>query len=244
MIRTFALILCLIPTWSWADGPLPNAPHIYVEGEASISQAPEYMTVRIRHEATDRSVEKAKAQVDGAVRGFLEACNQIPIQSSDIYSTMPMIGPAFEYHGQERVPTGTKVTRETTVTLRDLSKYSEFMAAVLASHVTSVGGVEMGVSRENELLSRAQSEALKDARARAERLAAASNRKLGAVYSISEFPLRREESYRLQPDRRMVAPSEGTVSTMPAIVLEPAEPFSPGLISATARVYVVYLFEQ
>src|SRR5262245_33926162 len=115
----------------------------------------------------------------------------------------------------------------------------------MASQVQSIGRVTMGVANEKELLALAQSQALADAKARAERLAAASNLKVGKVYSISEFNLRGNESYELRPQRFMVAPSDRSRSIAYAsIAAASAEPFSPGLIEATARVFVVFLVEK
>src|SRR5262245_56486537 len=115
----------------------------------------------------------------------------------------------------------------------------------MASQVQSIGRVTMGVANEKELLALAQSQALADAKARAERLAEASNLKVGKVYSISEFNLRGNESYELRPQRFMVAPSDR--SQMYALSVGSSgreEPFSPGLIEATARVFVVFLVEK
>jgi len=246
MIRSVLSILsACIAVSSFAESQLPSAPHVYVEGSASISAPPDQLKVTIYYEAHDASVEVAKAQVDERSRAFITACGELQIQDQDISSAMLQVGPGYEYVDGDSRPSGTQVSRSINVTLRDLGKYSDFIAAVMASHVSAISNAEMESSQAKEPIARAQNDALADARARAERLASAANAKLGRVYSISEFGVRNEEAAAMYPSRSVVAAQPyrfGTVTSASSGVSP--EPFTPGLVSATAHVYVVHLLEK
>lgn len=229
-----------------AEGTLPTAPHIYVEGSASISAAPEIMTVSLAYEEIDESVEKARLRLNKRANSFIESCKALGIVESDVSSTTLSIGPAFEYENGKQKLIGTRVSRRISVTLRDFSKYSPFISAVTKSEVESIEHVRMRIENEKEILSQAQVEALSDAHARANRIATAAGRTLGAVYSISEFNLREGEQYHLSP-ARSVRESDDTsdihLRSAGAGLAGSLEPFAPGLLYASAYVYVVYLLE-
>jgi uncharacterized protein len=228
------------------EGPLPNAPHVYVEGSAEVSTAPDYMVLTVYYQAGDAVAEAAKAQVDERTRSLLDACAALQIADADLSSTSLGIAPRFEYDANDHPrPAGTEVSRAVTITLRDLGRYSSLIAAVMASKPAAINDAQLKSTHADEWTSRAQIGALADARARAQRLAEAAHARLGRVYSISEFSMRNEEAMRLSPGRAI---SAGAVApygyASSALSASAPEPFLPGQLTATARVYVVYLLEQ
>ncbi len=156
MIRSAVLVLsACIAVPSFGEGQLPNGPHVYVEGSASISAPPDQLKMTIYYEAHDASVEVAKAQVDERSRAFIAACHELQIQDEDLSSAVLQVGPGYEYVDGDSKPSGTQVSRSINVTLRDLAKYSDFIAAVMASHVSAISNAEMESSQAKELIARA-----------------------------------------------------------------------------------------
>ena len=241
----FVLLTASLPMTARAD-VFPSEPHVYVEGSSEIRVEPDTLELSLVVEATDPKLDAAKARVDERARKLVDACRQLGIADADIIAATLQIGPAYDYTGGRTKLIGTRVARPIDVKLRDFEKYSELIQAVVASGVERIDATTMSSSQQAKILQDAQQAALADARARAERFAAASGRKLGEAYSISEFDHRRQERYLLEPARSIGASEHhgsryrGEVSALSAA----DEPFEPGTIVATATVYVIYLLED
>lgn len=238
--------ITLAARMSFAGGQLPDAPHVYVEGEATISVAPDSLTVTVEYEQVDPTLDVARSRVNDRSRLFLQRLGEMGVVESDITSTVIGISPAREYEDGEQKLIGTRVSREVTVTLRDFKNYHRLVAAVSESNASSTHGTRMGIANEREVLAQAQVDALADARTRAERIAKAAGRELGKVYSVTEFNLREVESYSLVPERAIFS-SSGVQAEFAVARSGPdqraLEPFHPGLVQASARVFVVFLLD-
>ena len=106
------------------------------------------------------------------------------------------------------------------------------------------------LSKPNTATDKALAQALDDANQRAARLAQHQNAKLGKIYSISEFNTRQQESYQLRVSRTITGSSFGDIPTLQIGEAREvfnfsngAEPFEPGVIKASAQVFVVYLLK-
>lgn len=242
MIIRLVLLLTLASLPALAS-PLPKAPHVYVAGSAEVRIQPDTLAISLGISATDPQVAAAKAKVDERTRKLLSECRRLGIPDDDISAASLRIGPHYEYRSSERKLVGTRVDREVEVILRNLERYSELVQAIVASEVGEIRSMEPSSSKGAKTLDQVQQMALADARARAERLAAASGQKLGDAWSISEFDQRWEERFELRPARGIGVPRQ-EIQALGAEFREGPEPFEPGTIVATATVYVVYLLED
>jgi uncharacterized protein YggE len=240
MRHLFVLLLSFASLAANAD-VFPDAPHIYVEGSAEIRVEPDTLELSLVIEATDPQLAPAKASVDERSQKLIAACKKLGIEDADLISTSLQFGPAYDYSGRERKLIGTQVRRPIGVRLRDLEKYSGLIQAIVAAKVDQIDSTMMTSSNGAKTLQEAQQAALADARARAERFAAAAGQQLGDAYSISEFDHRARERYELLPARGF-ARDRGVRASR--IADSGDEPFEPGTIVATATVYVIYLLED
>lgn len=235
----FLAISVLVP--AMAD-PLPDKPHIYVEGSAEIEVAPDQMIITIGLSHTDPDVAIAKKEVDERSTILIDACKDIGIDMQDLATTALHVSPAYEYHGGERIPLGTRVYRQVDITLRNLEKYPALMAALIEADISNTVSTRLEVSNEKTLSDRALVAAIEDARKRAEAMAESLGKDLGEAHSISEFDLRRDERNQLFTVRGIKSqPSSGAPELAFARSAAGEEPFVPGLIVARAQVYVVFL---
>lgn len=238
LLLTLALTLPVPPVTA---NPLPDKPHIYVEGYAEIEVEPDLMVVTVSLLETNDELAVAKETVDERSRTLIQLARDIGIDGSDIATTSLGIRPAYEYLDDRRVDMGTSVYRQVTLTLRDLSRYPELMEALVAADISSLIETRLKVSNQGALTEEALARSLEDARQRAEELAASQDKRLGEVFSISEFASRADETYRLYPSRRIVGQSSRALGDVQAFSAPSREPFEPGLMMAVARVYVVYI---
>lgn len=227
--------------------PLPDAPHIYVEGSAEVDVEPDLLDFSIRLEHTNLDLARAKEEVDAKSVKLIGLSRQLGIADADISSTPLRLHPEYDYAEGKRVFLGTKVSREVNVTLRDLKKYAAFMAALTETKVSEIVSARLAISPENkQKTDQALLKALEDARNRAAAIAKLQEVKLGRAHSISEFDLRNEEQYKLIVNRNITGDAsagfaEAGVADAVSLQRSGKEPFEPGTIKAKAQVFVVYL---
>ena len=217
---------------------LPNRPHIYVEGSAKIEVEPDTMIVTIDVESEDKSAEIAKYDVDNKSQSLIKSCLDIGVDKKSISSSTLQIRPKYDYKDNNRTFSGVRVYRQVKVTLKDLDNYSNLIKALIASNISTNIDSYLSISNEKSLTDQALIEALADARVRAENIAKAEEKELDDVYSISEFDTREREMYKLRSSKMIVSQIRHATASGQS---ESSELFEPALISAVAKVYVVYL---
>ncbi len=222
--------------------PLPTKPHIYVEGTAEIEVIPDQMTLTVGLSAEHMELATAKREVDERSVLLIDTLKKMDIAARDIATTALQVSPVYDYTDGKQVPRGSRVYRQVDIKLRNLEKYGELIRALIDAKISNTVNTDLSVSDERSVSDKALAEALADARARAEKLLASQGKKLGDVYSISEFELRREESYKLVPNSAVYGESSPMLA-MSRADMKHQEPFEPGVIRAKAKIYVVYLIK-
>ena len=218
---------------------LPDKAHIYVEGSAEFDVEPDKIAIALAISSVNSDVEIAKRDVDERSRSLISVCKTLGIPVSQISSTALSVAPSYRWTDGHREFDGTRVSRQIEVVLEDLSRYSELMQGIVSAKVAEITSTSLESTQSDVFEDRALQAALSDATTRARGLAEAAGRKLGPVYSISEFQLRRDRweltSGRMTVPKSMAAPAAMSIADVSA-----SEPFTPGFIRARAEVYVVF----
>lgn len=238
MIRSLALLFCLLTPLAFAN-PLPTKPHIYVEGSAEIEVIPDQMIISLGLTAENIDVAVAKEDVDKRSTQLIATLKQMDIAARDIATTALQVTPVHDYIEGRQVLRGSRVYRQVEITLRNLDNYGQLLQALMDAKISNTVDTRLNVSDEKVVGDQALIEALADARKRASALVESQGKRLGEIYSVSEFQLRREESYHMVPNREVY----GDASSMVMRTAGKAEPFEPGVIRAKAKIYVVYLIK-
>ena len=241
-MRYFMITLvCMFVSVRCFGNPLPDKPHVYVVGFGEVAVEPDMMTIKVSIEAKDKDMKTAKADVDVRSNALIDSCINMGIERKDISSTTLQIRPDYEYRDNNREISGTRVSRQIEVILRDLNKYPDLMMSLVESKITQTISTNLSVSNEKTLSDQALVNALADARLQAEMIAKASGKELGDVYSISEFDTRLDEHMQLITSQMIKNLLQ--ITTGAAASASRGEPFEPGLISVFTTVYVVYLLK-
>ncbi len=235
--------LCFFSQFS-AASPLPDKPHVYVEGSAEVEVTPDLMTFSLLIEKTDLDLAAAKADVDSRSTLLINTCKKLGIKSDAIATTALSIFPEYDYRDQGRVFTGNRVSRQVDIKLKDLTKYAQVMKALVDAKITQTINTKLSLSDEKAAQDKVLISAMADAKARAERLARSQGKELGEPFSISEFNTRAEETFSLQVGRGIIGESASDAAPQGmAAKMVSNEPFEPGVMKAKAQVYVVYLLK-
>lgn len=180
-----ALLLSLAPA-AIAGTPLPDAPHVVVQGEGEVSVAPDAAIISMvaRHRASNPS--EAKRMVDRAVDALLKVAPGFDVAPDDITASDLALREDINYDDNDRpLPPAHVASREVKVRLDDLDTLGAYMDAALAAGFTNISDVTFKSSKEASLRKEARARAVADAREKATGLATAFGGNLGPVYSIN-----------------------------------------------------------
>jgi uncharacterized protein len=191
-----ASMLLLSCTTVLAGTPLPDAPHIVVTGEGTLSAKPDSARVRFDFEQRAPQPLLAKQAVDAAVNKLLAGLGDFGVEEKDITASSLSASEDVNYTEQgKRTSNGFVAERDVTVVLKDIDRLNDFLDNGLASGAHEIGDVTFESTRADALRDEARHKAVDDASKKAADMAAAFGAGLGSVYSIDSINSRHEGLY-------------------------------------------------
>jgi uncharacterized protein YggE len=235
-----ALVLAGVVGWVWrgvanastgavqtpAEAP-PRA--ITVVGNGKVTARPDMAMVQVGVETRNESAEAAVSENTQRMNAVLVALKNAGIAEQDIQTANFSL-----YADQQRGPNGELLrpiqyvaSNIVRVTVRDLEKVGAVLDAVVNAGANQVYGISFSVANPNRLQLQAEENAVEDARARAQALAAKAGVQLGDVLSISET-ISTPPPILYRQDVAVAAPAAAPV------------PVQPGELEFNAQVQIVY----
>lgn len=221
------LLLALLPFAACA-GALPATPYVQVAGHGSVTAVPDLARVTVSVAKTDKDLALARNAVEQRAAAVIAAARKLGIAERDINAASISIWPEYQWQNNSQVFAGQHVSRNMVITLRDLSRYADLVAALVKAGImtfdTALDRSDLAALRRQAL-----AQAVEDAHARALALARAAQVNLGAVYSITE----NNGFARPQPmmTEAKMSPADGAQ-------------YQPGSMQINADVSVVYLLQH
>lgn len=229
-----AVVLALgLPSFASEEGPKgsrPSVPVLRVVGEAEIHVEPDIVTFQIGSSVRDPSAAKAMADVARATERLKAALRSMEIPQESIQTTHLSLEEV-----QVPAPSGSEFRRvyEATHALRVavdqeiFSHLGDLLDTAVRVGANFVEGITFGIRQDTALRREGLMEAVRDARAKAEVMAAAANVPLAGILSMTEgsLPDRFED---LLPHRMDLS-----LSSLPT-------PVAPSAIRRTYTVVVEY----
>jgi uncharacterized protein len=165
---------------------------VSVVGSGQVTAAPDVLRVSFSVEHVAPDVAAAVAQVGERTDAVIAALREQGIEASDIATATVNVFQEFREHG--RSP-GYRGSHMLTATTKDLTGFGRLLNAAVNAGGNSLGlqGLQFDIEDKTELLTRARELAFRQARDKAQELAALAGYSLGSVTSISEtnrhFPM-------------------------------------------------------
>ena len=163
---------------------------IWVTGYGKVSAVPDMATLSLGIEAQDTTVASAQTRAAEAMDAVMAALRDGGVAAKDIQTRYFNIYRVtrWDRETEEEVVTGYRVSNMVSAKVRKVDQVGAIIdAAVRAGgDLTRVDGVAFSVDEPAPYLEEAREEAMADAKARAEQLAALAGVKLGRPTSISE----------------------------------------------------------
>jgi len=190
-----ALVLatgCTVATRAAADTTPPTRT-ITVIGQGRAFGTPDVAYITVGIETRGESVQVAAEENRAKMAALLEALKKLGIADKDLrtsnYSVYSERLPLYEPSSGTKGDSGAvvyHVNNQVMVTVRDLTKLGEALDAAVAAGANNIYGVSFTVDDPSALQDVARTDAVADARARAESLAKLADVSVGDVLTISE----------------------------------------------------------
>lgn len=164
---------------------------IQVSAEGTIKAVPDVSKITAGVEVTKTTADEAQAEASKKVSAIIAVVKAKGVADKDIQTQSVSTSPRYDYSGSSQQLAGYTGTGIITVTVRDVAKAQDILNTVTASGATSVYGPQLTFSDEKllEVQVKAQAEAVKNAKSKADNLAKASGAKVGKVVTITEADL-------------------------------------------------------
>lgn len=175
---------------AYAAGNGDAAYTINVNGSGVATTQPDVADARFGVESINANASEAVSENTTKMKVVMDAIKTLGIEDKNIQTVEYSMWVEQVYDPERGVPTGEMryhITNQVNVKLYDISLVGQLLENVLEAGANTVGGITFGVDDPTALQSQAREQALKQARARAEELAAGLGVKVGKVRQVSEY---------------------------------------------------------
>lgn len=231
-ILMVSLILMAISLTACGTGALaqveqPEARTIQVTGTSEVFTKPDIVRITIGVRTEGEEAAEALNKNNADAQAVIDMIKEMGVGEEDVQTTNFSIYLRYEYDDRGRIQSSVYVVENMVlVTVRELDDLGGMLDQVVASGANWLYGIQFDVDNKTAALAEARNKAVEDARAQAEQLTQAAGVQLGPVKSITT-----QTSY----------PSPVYFDKMrDAIAAEAGVPISPGQVSVSMQVTIIY----
>jgi uncharacterized protein YggE len=218
-MRAILLLLLLAPaTIARADAPWTGPPVIVTGGEAEVRAAPDRALVRLTTEARAPTAKAAQQQEAAAMNAVQKQLTEMKIPAAAVRTLAYDLQLEFDYAGGKQTPRGYVARHVIEVRLDDLAQLGDLIGKAVESGAAAVSGIEFDVKARAELERQALKQAVEDARARAEAMAAGAGKAIAGVIRLEE--VRQHDGPRPLPMARAMVKDEAVATPIVAGEIE------------------------
>lgn len=184
-LALFALVVSACAPAAAGGAPTRN---LNVAGSGTAYLVPDIAYIYLGVHTELPSASEAVKQNNAQTQTMIQALTNFGVDAQDIRTTSFSIYPFDKYDPATGVATGEKyyaVDNTVYVTVRDLSKLGELLDTVIGAGANTVNSIQFDVADKDAALKQARADALTDAKAKADELAAAAGVTLGEIQTIS-----------------------------------------------------------
>ena len=197
-IRLAILFLVAAGVCAACDAPLGPAPSaapgsaqpevrlITVTGDAEVRVVPDEVVLTLGVESLDLDLDAAKRQNDDIVKAAIDLAKQHGVKPEHMQTEYLSVEPRYRDSYETRDFLGYSVRRTLVLTIQDLGKFEELLAAELKVGVNYVHGVDFRTTELRKHKDTARALAIKAAKEKAAALAAELGLRLGDPQTIRE----------------------------------------------------------
>jgi len=191
MTTAAALLLAAgLPGWAQADTPatVPIAgTRLEISAEGAVTRAPDIATLSAGVVTQSGSAADAMAQNAKRMAATIAALRRAGIADKDIRTAALSLQPQYRNtDNQPPVVTGYQASNQLTITFHDIARTGAILDALAAQGVNQIGGPDFAVEHPDAALDEARTQAIQNARERADLYARAAGLSVKRIVAIGE----------------------------------------------------------
>ena len=199
---------------------------IAMSGHGEIRTTPDMAQVTAGVTTMAATAAQAMSANASRMKGVFAALQKLGVPEKNIQTANFFVSPQYS-NGDNNAPrrlTGYQVNNDVNVRLEDVGKLGSALDALVAAGANQINGVSFSIQNDAPLLEKARTQAIADARARAETYAKAAGVSLGPILSITEgggeAPPRPMYRMAAMAAETRIAPGEQSVTAEVSVVWE------------------------
>jgi uncharacterized protein YggE len=182
-LKPLAALLLTLTLCACGQPQADNTTTLDVTGSAEVQAVPDRFVVRAAAMQEGQDVRALSQTVNDQVTQVLALAAKLGIDKQQVQALSLQISPQWQYQPKREL-TGYQVRRDLTITLKGLEHYGELLQGLVAIGINDISQTQASVSNSHELMLDALADAMKDARAKADKVAAAAGLKVDKAISI------------------------------------------------------------
>ncbi|HET8524848.1 MAG TPA: SIMPL domain-containing protein [Thermomicrobiales bacterium] len=161
---------------------------VSVNGHGSVLVPPDTASVVVGVDVIEKTLGEAQDSATKQMNAIVRALKEAGVKDEDIQTVNFSVNimRTYDQSGTPGPITGFEVMNQVNVTVRDVNQLGSLLDTVVSKGANSIYGISFYVADPTDAASQARTQAVQDARAKAQELAAAAGLQLGRVISISE----------------------------------------------------------
>lgn len=183
---------------------------ITVTGTGIVEANPDTADIRINIQTTNQTAQAAQKECNQILQKVTKAISDLGIAQENIVTTYTSVYPSYNYDNGNRVLTGYRANTDLQITTKDIDNTGKYIDAALKAGASGTDGVDFSIADESAYYGQALQVAVKNAGKSAASIAAAYDRTLGEVKSVTELS---SSTYYVESAQKQMAVTEGAADT-------------------------------
>lgn len=213
------------------EAPEPVKRTIVVSGRGEITTVPDTANISFNISTKEKEAPAAQSKNEEIVLALLAALQSDGIAEKDIRTASISLYEQYDYSKSEPVLTGYEASSRVEATIREVENLGEIISHALEAGVTNYDGLSFSATDTEKAYDEALAAAVKDAREKAETVAAAAEKQLTGLITIEEQSVGQTAAYELRNGVVEVPATDGVAS---------GNSISTGEIKTVANVTATY----
>lgn len=220
--------------------------HLTVTGTAEVMVMPDEVVFSLSVETSDMDIMKAKSGNDDSIKKIKAAAKKYGIEDKYVVTDYINVNPKYTYNNNgESIFKGYTVYRGLKITLKNLSKFDDFLTEILSTGANYVQNVQFRTTQLRKYKDEARTLAIRAAKEKASALAKELGQTIGKANMIQEI---QEDTYNPWSSSYLGLKGSNANSISNAVVNAPeassgqeySGDFSPGQITVSAKIQVTF----
>ena len=184
-MKILLLAIILILGFNSTAAAEERIPIISVNGEGVVEVAPDRATISVGVVSRDKNAAKVQSDNARIASDIIKAVSALGIDKKNIRTGNYSFHQYYRQDNNKRVADGYEANNTVTIIIDDLNLVGKVIDAALKNGANNIDSLEFGIKDKNNLQNEAIRLAVRDARAKAEVVAAELGKKIIGVINVS-----------------------------------------------------------